>query len=188
MPDNPNKGNFDMNIWMMHKTTSGWSTPTPLPYPINDVQVAGEEWPSSNNNLLTPLSNERFYYTTMVRGTKAIKLFESEYKNGKFSNPVEIKGLFDDEKYWVYAPAVSPDGQYLVFNSFDAPGGLGGEDIFIAKRTQTGWTKAKSMGTKVNSVDEESSAQFSRDGRYFFFSKAKNLGNDTFGEWDIFYL
>ncbi len=171
-----------MNIWMMSKIAENWSEPTPLPFPINDVQVEGEEWPSSNNNFLFPVDNETFYYTSMVRGAKAIKLYEVKYKDGKFSNPVEITGIFDEDKYWIYSAVVSPDGKYLVFNSYGAPGGSGGEDIFISKWSKSGWGKAVSIGDKVNSKDEESGPRFSRDGKYFFFTRAKNLGNYEFGE------
>ena len=188
IPDKPNKGNFDMNIWMMKKQNDGWSAPEPLPFPINDVQIEGEEWPSSNNNFFFPVNNETFYYTTMARGTKAIKLYETKYNHGAFSEPIEITGFFDDDKYWIYSPVVSPDGNYLVFNSHSAPGGLGGEDIYVSKRTINGWSKAKPIGIKVNSKDEESSPRFSRDGKYFFFTRAANLGNYEFGEWDIFYM
>ena len=40
----------------------------------------------------------------------------------------------------------------------------------------------------VNSKDEESGPRFSRDGKYFFFNRAKDLGNYEYGEWDIFYI
>lgn len=188
IPDNPNMGNFDMNIWMMKRTNEGWSTPEPLPFPINDVQIEGEEWPSSNNNFLFPITNETFYFTTMMRGSQAIKLYQTSYKKGEFSTPKEITGIFDDEKYSVYSAVVSPDGKYLVFNSYGVPGGAGGEDIFVSRKTKTGWSKAKHIGEKVNSKDEESSPRFSRDGKYFFFTRAKNLGNYEYGEWDIFYI
>ena len=188
LPNKPNKGNFDMNIWMMESTNEGWSTPKPLPYPINDVQIEGEEWPSSNNNFLSPLNNETFYYSTMVRGTNSIQLFETSYKDGKFSTPIKIDGLFNDSKYWIYSPVVSPDGNYLVFNSYGVPGGLGGEDLYVSRRIQNGWSKAKSIGSKINSKDEEGGARFSRDGKYFFFTKGKNLENSEYGEWDIYFI
>jgi Tol biopolymer transport system component len=188
IPDKPNAGNFDMNIWMMKKTGDGWSNPEPLPFPINDVQLEGEEWPSSNNNFLFPLDDETFYYTTMERGSDAIILYETTYKEGVFSSPVEISGIFEDPKYWVYSAVVSPDGKYLVFNSYGAPGGLGGEDIYVSKRTKTGWSQARSIGPKLNSKDEESGPRFSRDGKYFFFTRAENLGDYEFGEWNIYFL
>ena len=188
IPNKPNKGNFDMNIWMMKKTNDGWSNPEPLPFPINDVQIENEEWPSSNNNFLFTIDNKTFYFTTMVRGSKSIKLFQTNYKNGEFSEPIDIKGIFDVEKYWVYSAVISPDGKYLVFNSYEAPGGKGGEDIFVSKKIGTEWSKAKPIGTKINSADDESGPRFSRDGKYFFFTRAKNLGNYEFGEWDIYFI
>ncbi|MEM1321950.1 MAG: hypothetical protein AAGG75_16940 [Bacteroidota bacterium] len=188
IPDRPNQGAFDMNIWMMKKTGDRWGTPVPLPAPINEVQVEGEQWPSSNNNFLSAVDNETFYYTTMVRGSKAIKLYQTQYRDGTFSEPEEIKGLFEDEKYWIYSPVVSPDGKYLFFNSFAVPGGAGGEDIYVAQKTAEGWSKAQSIGPKINSKNEEGAPRFSRDGKYFFFSRSENLGNDEYGEWSLYFI
>ncbi|MEM6879639.1 MAG: hypothetical protein AAF544_13815, partial [Bacteroidota bacterium] len=97
-------------------------------------------------------------------------------------------GLFDEEKYWIYSPVVSPDGDYLFFNSFGAPGGSGGEDIFVSKRLDDGWSKAQPIGPKVNSIHEESGPRLSRDGKYFFFSRADNLGDYEYGEWSIYFI
>jgi len=188
IPGKPNKGNFDMNIWMMDKTDNGWSEPRPLPEPINAVQLENEKWPSSNNNFLFTIDNETFYFTTMMRGAKRIKLYETKFDGKHFSEPKTINGIWDDEKSWVYSAVISPNGKYLVFNSYDAPGGKGGEDIFVSKKTESGWSKAKAIGQLVNSKDEESSPRFSRDGKYFFFSRAENLGDYEYGEWSIFFV
>jgi Tol biopolymer transport system component len=101
-------------------------------------------------------------------------LYETNFDGVHFSSPKVINGLFDDEKYVVYSAVISPDGKLLVFNSFGAPGGAG---VFVSKKTEYGWSRAKSIGNLVNTKDEESSPRFSRDGRYFFFSRAENLGN-----------
>ncbi len=186
VPNQPNLGNFDMNVWMMRANESGWSAPEPVDAPINAVQMEGEEWPSSNNNFLFSIDNSTYYFTSMVRGTKAVKLYTTKYDGTKFSEPAEVSGLFDDEQFWIYSAVLSPDGEYLVFNSYGAPGGVGGEDIYVSKRMGSGWSAAKGIGTLVNTTDEESSPRFSRDGKYFFFSRAANLGNYEYGEWDIY--
>ena len=188
IPNRPNKGKFDMNIWMMENIKNFWSEPKPLPAPINEVQISNEEWPSSNNNLFFTNDNKTFYFTTMKRGTKAIKLYETKFDGKNFSEPKVIDGFFDDEKIWIYSAVVSPDGKYLFFNSFDAPGGSGGEDIFVSQKINDGWSKAKPVSKLVNTKSEESSPRFSRDGKYFFFSRAENFGNYEYGEWDIFYV
>ncbi len=188
IPNKPNLGNFDMNIWMMEHTEAGWSEPTPLPEPINAVQMEGEQWPSSNNNFLFTNDNQTYYFTTMMRGDDAIKLYQTTYDGESFSEPTAITGIWENDEFWVYSAVISPDGNYLVFNSYGAPDGAGGEDIFVSKKTETGWGKAKSIGNLVNTKDEESSPRFSRDGKYFFFSRAENLGNYEYGEWSIYYL
>lgn len=188
IPNRPNKGNFDMNIWMMERTNRGWSEPIPLPEHINEVQMEGEEWPTSNNNFIFSVNNDDYYFTTMKRGTKAIALYETTLIGNEFSQPRPIEGIFEDEKFWVYSAVISPDGNYLIFNSFEAPGGTGGEDIFVSKKTEKGWSLAKPIGGMVNTKNEESSPRFSRDGNYFFFSRAANLGNYEYGAWSIYYI
>ena len=188
IPNKPNKGNFDMNIWMMEQEDEGWGEPKALPAPINEVQIEGEEWPSSNNNFLFSNDNTTFYYTTMKRGTKSIKLYKTTFDGNQFTTPESIEGFFDDENIWIYGAVISPDGNYLFFNSYQAPGGEGGEDIFVSQKTAKGWSKAKSIGKIVNTTNDEGSPRFSRDGKYFFFSRAENLGNDNYGEWSIYFV
>jgi Tol biopolymer transport system component len=188
IPGRPNKGNFDMNIWMMERTDAGWSNPIPLADNINEVQEEGEEWPMANNNFIFSLDDKTFYFTSMMRGRKASELYKTVFDGSTFSNPVRIDGLFDDSKYWVYGATISPDGQYLFFNSFGAPGGLGGEDIYVAKKTENGWSKAVAVGPIINTTGEEGGSRFSRDGKYFFFSHADHLGNYEYSEWSIYYI
>lgn len=76
----------------------------------------------------------------------------------------------------------------MVFNSSDATGGVGGEDIFTAKKTATGWTKAKSIGNLINTKAEESSPRFSRDGKYFFFGRESRTNPEKDGIWSIYYI
>ncbi|WP_462255203.1 hypothetical protein [Ferruginibacter sp.] len=188
IPNRPTKGNFDMNIWKVEQTANGWSIPTALQDIINQVQETGEEWPSSNENFIFSNDDKNFIYTTMVRGSKSIQIYTTKALNGTFTRPQKISGLFDDEKYWKYSAVYSADGNYLVFNSSGAPGGVGGEDIFIAKKTATGWTKAKGIGSLINTTAEESSPRFSRDGKYFFFSREKRTNPEMDGIWSIYYL
>lgn len=96
--------------------------------------------------------------------------------------------MFAEDKFWVYSAVVSPDGEYLLFNAYGAPGGAGGEDIYVAQKNSSGWSLAKPIGPRVNTVNEESNPRFSRDGKYFFFGRAENLGDYEYGEWSIFVI
>ena len=191
LPQQPNEGGFDMNIWQTTKTATGWSTPTPLPPTINSVQQKGEEWPSSNANFIFSLDGTDYLYTTMVRGTKTIEVYRTTRTNNTFTQPTKISGLFGEEgegKYWKYSAVISPNGQYMMFNSTDAPGGVGGEDIYVCQKTATGWSRARGIGSAVNTKAEESSPRFSRDGKYFFFGREKRTDPAADGIWSLYYI
>lgn len=188
IPGKPNMGGFDMNIWQITKDETGqWGKPTALPWPINEVQIQGENWPTANNNFFFTNDGKQFYYTTQVRGDYAIRLYTTRKEGDSFSEPERLDGFFDNDSTWVYSAVVSPDDKFLVFNSYGAPGGAGGEDLYVSKRTAAGWTKAKPI-SMLNSKNEETSPRFSRDGKYFFFTKAENLGDYEYGPWNIYII
>ena len=62
---------------------------------------------------------------------------------------------------------ISPDGRTALWFSRDRPGGPGGYDIWIARRTGTGWTAATPVS--FNSPGRDFDPAFSRDGRSVFF-------------------
>lgn len=184
----PSKGNFDMNIWQVEWKKKEWRNLKPLKPNIDAVQTEKEEWPSSNENFLFSLDNKNFIYTTMLRGDKVIEVYKTTRKGNEFTQPEKITGLFKNEKSWKYSAVFSPDGQYLLFNSYEAEGGVGGEDIFITKKTALGWTKAKSIGNLVNTKAEESSPRFSPDGKYFFFGRETRKNPNEDGIWNIYFV
>ena len=101
----------------MKKDGEAWTIPVPLPEPINYVQEEGENWPSSNNNFFFTLDGETHYFTTMMRGSKAIEVYKTQLKDGDFSKPELIEGLFENDSLWKYSASISPDGSFLVFAS-----------------------------------------------------------------------
>ncbi|MBK9734425.1 MAG: PD40 domain-containing protein [Saprospiraceae bacterium] len=129
----PSKGNFDMNIWQVEWVNNRWGNPKPLHSNINSVQEDKEEWPSSNENFIFSIDNENFIYTTMLRGDKVVEVYKTIKKGDEFTNPEKISGLFQNEKSWKNSAVLSPNGKYLVFNSYEAVGGIGGKDIYISK-------------------------------------------------------
>lgn len=188
IPGRPNLGGFDMNVWRVERIEDGWSEPEPLPEPINLVQKEGENWPVAGNNLFSTVDGVTYYFTSMYPGAGAIELYATDFDGSTYSEPRRIDGLFEEEGVWIYSAFLSPDGDYLLFNSYDAPGGTGGEDIFVSKKTATGWSQAVNIGPAVNTAGEESSPRFSPDGRYFFFTHADKFGEDDYSDWDIYFL
>jgi Tol biopolymer transport system component len=188
IPGRPSKGNFDMNIWQAEWVNNEWGNPIPLNSTINSVQEDKEEWPSSNENFIFSLDNENFIFTTMLRGEKVIEVYTTTKNGDEFTKPEKIKGLFQNDNSWKYSAVLSPDGQYLLFNSYEAEGGVGGEDIFISKKTSNGWSRAKSIGNLVNTKAEEGSPRFSPDGNYFFFGREYKQNPSEDGVWNVFFI
>lgn len=185
IPGKPNAGNFDVNVWRTELQADGnWGTPQPLPEPINDVQRAGEQWPLENANSVFSIDGKTFYYTVQKRGRTTIELYRFERNGDQFGTPQRIDGLFADSTRSVYNASLSPDGNYLVFNSYGGADGAGGEDLYYSTKTDTGWSLAQPLN--VNSKLEEGGPLFSPDGKYFFFTRAEFDENyEQVGTWDI---
>ncbi|WP_188369044.1 PD40 domain-containing protein [Muriicola marianensis] len=188
IPGKPNLGGFDMNVWKVEKTPEGWSEPEPLPDPVNKVQIEGENWPSSVNNYFFTLDGITFYYTTMERGSAGIDVYKTTKEDKGFSLPERIEGLFENDSLWKYSASLSPDGEFMVFNVYDGPGGFGGDDLYVSKKTSSGWSGAVNMGEIVNSAGEEGSGRFSPDGRYFFFTHTDPPVDGEYEPWSIYFL
>lgn len=68
------------------------------------------------------------------------------------------------------AQHISQDGRWLLFTGCNYPEGQGSCDLYIAYKTNQGWSEAENMGTIVNSDFWESSPALSPDKRELYFS------------------
>ena len=78
-------------------------------------------------------------------------------------------------------PALSPDGETLVFAAVD-PSGFGGSDIYFAVRTIEGWSNPVNLGARFNTELDEAFPSFDEDGNLYFASN----GIPGMGGFDIF--
>jgi len=114
-------------------------------------------------------------------GDEDIYQAELDY-NGKWQK-VRNLGEGINTSYWDSHPYLSPDGEELYFVS-DRPGGYGGTDLYVAKRTRSGrWGAAKNLGPEVNSSGDESSPMVAPDNETLFFA---STGHPGLGGYDIF--
>jgi Tol biopolymer transport system component len=173
IPGRPNKGNFDTNIWKTERINGSWNTPVPLDSIINNVQAAGEEWPLHNENHFNTADGKTFYLCTMLRGEQGIDLYSTTLENEVFSKPEKLPPTINLEDKWEYAPKISPDGQFLFFQSYAREDGMGGDDIYVSKKGTNGqWTEARNLGPVINTSENETPFGMTSDGKYFFFGKA----------------
>ena len=74
--------------------------------------------------------------------------------------------------------AASPDGTMLLWGSTDRPGGAGGWDIWVSRRTGAAW--GPPAAASFNSAANDFDPAFSADGRwvYFFSNRPGGFGGD----------
>lgn len=81
-------------------------------------------------------------------------------------------------------PAISADGNILVFSS-DRPGGFGGTDLYYCVRSGQGdWTKPINLGKEINTEGNEMFPYLDKSGNLYFSS----TGLAGFGGLDLFYV
>ena len=62
------------------------------------------------------------------------------------------------------------------------------KDLYVSQRTNVGWSRAKNMGSLINTSAEQGGAHFSRDGRYFFYSQETRTNPEEDGIWSIYFI
>lgn len=175
------RGSFDRseNIWLVRRGPDGWSEPEPLPGTINqprgeidDFMVGTELGP-----VLSP--DGALLYWTRASPDWGSDIYVAEPdERGAYTNPRPLRLNSAGEES---NPAISPDGRLLVFQGYRR-GGLGGDDLYLARRTDFGWQEPTLLRAPVNSRYSEGHPSFSPDGRLLFFS------SDRGGRYEDIYV
>lgn len=162
----PGKQGQDTDIWMMDKTPSGWSEPKNLGPPVN---TEGDEW-------YPTLSRDGTLYFGSDRegGKGATDLYCAQRIDGGYASPENL-GDAINTKFNEFEPYIAPDESLLLFMAGGRPDGLGGLDLYVSYNQDGAWTKAVSLGDKVNSSRLEYSPLISPDGKYLFWTSTRNF-------------
>ena len=99
------------------------------------------------------------------------------------SQPLFIVNRDEDDTTQIGHPAISPDGNYLVFSS-DLAGGNGGKDLWFSKydKNSDSWGAASNLGSSINTPDDELFPTFRKDGSLYFSSN----GHGGLGGFELF--
>ena len=171
----PLVGSFDQseNIWFVERGPEGWSEPRPLAGTVNrpgdeidDFTVGTELGPT-----VTPEGALLYWTRTSPDWGSDIYVAEPD-ENGAYTDPRPLRLNSPGEER---NPAVSPDGEILVFQGYRG-GGFGDDDLYVARRTDFGWSDPGLLPPPINSPDAEGNPAFSPDGRLFFFSSDRGGG------------
>ncbi len=117
-------------------------------------------------------------------GIVRLKIFSAVYNGNDWT---DIQGMpFNSDEYSVAHPAVSSDGEMMIFAS-DMPGGFGGMDLYISKFENGRWSPAINLNSYIAGINTEGNEIFPSihtDGTLFFTSN----GHTGLGGLDILYV
>lgn len=87
----------------------------------------------------------------------------------------------NNDKYSVAHPSINEAGTMLFFCS-DMPGGLGGKDIWLSKKTGNGWEKPVNLGPDINTSGDEMFPTIKNNGILYYSSN----GLPGYGGLDVY--
>jgi len=175
------------DVWVSRREKGSWTKARNLGPPIN---TPGDEGADSFS-----ISEDALYFTACDRdgGLGGCDIYVSYRLGEKWSNPENLGPPINTEHNDSNA-SISSDGDFIIFTS-DRPGGLGGQDLWIAKRgekirklmpgfeTSGRWQEPENLGPNVNTEDWDGVGFIMPDNRTLYFS---SRGRGGFGLADIF--
>lgn len=157
------------DLYFSEKKGDSWSKPENMGQPINTRGWESQPSLSADGNIL--------YYASNRKGTLGGRDIWRSKRNeqGVWSNPVNlgstINTVRNDE-----SPFFHPDGKTLYFMS-SGHEGMGGYDLFMAKRTGKKWGTPQNLGYPINTKGNEGALFITLDGTTAYFAK-DNLPED----------
>ena len=183
IPGKPPLADNDMNLWRVRRRNGGYGSPSALGPTINRIREQKDRWPYAYEaGPFLDRDGRLYYWSTLDRGGSADLLRSQPDDNGAFGKASPLTTL--NTPAAESAPAISPDGNYLVFSSYDRAGGYGLEDLYFAVRSGDGYSDPVNLGPLINGQGNEGCATFSPDGKYFYFCRDEGEGTPS----NLFYL
>lgn len=157
------KAQKDYDIWVVERNESGWCTPINLGSIVNSDKVDVNPAVSQNGTL---------YFSSNRDGGKGNNdIYMSKLINGKYAKPENL-GDAINTSFTESGPYIAPDESYIIFNRYRSHTGNG---LHISFRKNDGsWSKAISMGKKINTKNTGFHGFVSPDSKYLFFTSARN--------------
>ena len=157
------------DLYFSEKKGAVWSKPENMGQPINTRGWESQPSLSADGNIL--------YYASNRKGTLGGRDIWRSKRNaeGEWSNPINLGSTINtpanDE-----SPFFHPDGKTLYFMS-SGHEGMGGYDLFLARRTGNTWATPQNLGYPINTKGNEGALFITLDGTTAYFTK-DNLPED----------
>jgi outer membrane protein OmpA-like peptidoglycan-associated protein len=115
------------------------------------------------------------------KDTVIVHLEIFEWSSGKKSGSKKVD--LPIENYTFCDPAISPDGEFMVFSS-DKEDGFGKRDLYLVRRDGEKWVGMMNLGKEINSIENEGFPYFASD-NILIFSSNREGGS---GGFDLYFV
>jgi hypothetical protein len=160
----PRKGWYYQNIWMMTKTASGWSDP----------QLVDEPVSTEDHEYFPSVTRANVLYFTRQKKDGPSRMYKAGYENCRYQEP-EMVPLDIPEKGSLFNAFISPREDFLITCAINIDSSNVDSDYYISfKKPNDEWSQLIRFGPEINPPgDNASSAYVSPDGKYLFFSSLR---------------
>ncbi len=166
-------GGFD--IYFSAYNLGQWSKPNNLGQPVNSPS-----WDAQPS--ISPDGLNLYFSSDRPGGFGGADIWVSTFKDGRFQPPVNL-GPDINTSGEEQSPFIHYDNQTLYFSSGGLPG-VGGLDIFVAKKDKDGKFKSpENLGYPINTEKDELGLIVDRFGKFGFLSSERSGG---YGGLDIY--
>lgn len=130
---------------------------------------------------LTADGNTMYFVGEGFKGEGQGDIYVVKKDGRKWGVPVNL-GKTINTKFDENSVSVTPDGKHIFFST-DGRLGMGGYDVYMSTKTETGWTEPKNLGYPINSLNNDVHFRLGPDGKKAYLTSARNDGR---GLYDIY--
>jgi len=166
-PEPGNDASSSYDIWYARRARGGWSEARHLDAPVNSG--ANEFYVSfADDGTLAFASNRHD-----PEGTN-YDIYLTQSNDDDFERPQVLEGRATSDAYEA-DPFIAPDGSYVLFSSTRLSG-EGRRDLYATFRQDDGsWSRAVSLGERINTPDIEFCPSVTRDGRFLLYTSNEDI-------------
>jgi len=157
----------DYDIWCVHPQGDGkWSAP-------ENVTAVNSD---STEYYVSLADNKNLYFgSNRVGGSGTLDIYVSRFIDGKYTTPENLGPLVNAPET-DYDPFISRDEKLLIFSSSKRKDGFGKGDLYYSKKDADGkWSRAKNLGSRINTNSYDFCPHITRDQNYFFYSSDNDI-------------